>query len=72
MSDRFIVVNEEKFLNLQLYISILNSVCMIIFGIVAYIFSLPNVYVITYPLIFHAINWLIKPISRIKHYISNN
>jgi O-antigen/teichoic acid export membrane protein len=71
-SDRFIIINEQKFLRLQLYCSILNSTCMIIFGIIIIADYIPSLYIISYPLLFHFINYLIIPIGRNKQYIRYN
>ncbi|MGV8984035.1 hypothetical protein [Clostridium sp.] len=68
-SDKFIIVNKEGFLKLQLYISILNSMCMSVFGIIVIIYDLPNSYVVAYPILFQLINYMIRPISRSKQYI---
>ena len=68
-SDKFIIVNKREFLKLQLYISILNSMCMSIFGIIVIIYNLPNLYIVAYPFLFHFINYMIRPISRSKQYI---
>ena len=66
---RFIIVDKENFLKLQLRCSIFNSACMIIFGIIVIVYNLPNIYIIAYPLLFQFINYIIMPIGRVKHYI---
>lgn len=68
-SDKFIIVNKQEFLKLQLNISILNSMCMSIFGIIVIIYNLPYSYIVAYPFLFHFINYMIRPISRSKQYI---
>ena len=68
-SDKLIIVNKQKLLTLQLYCSIFNSVCMIIWGIIIIIYNLPSIYVVAYGLIFTFINYIIIPIGRIKQYI---
>ena len=70
-SDKFIIVNKEKLLTLQLYCSIFNSVCMIIVGIIVILYNLPNIYVVAYGLIFTFINYLVIPIGKNKQYIKN-
>ena len=65
-SDKLIIVNKQKLLTLQLYCSIFNSVCMIIWGIVAIIC---NLYIISYGFIFIFINYIIIPIGKAKQYI---
>jgi O-antigen/teichoic acid export membrane protein len=68
-SDIYIIINEKRFLSLQLYCSILNSACMIIFGIIVNIYKLNSPYIILYPLLFHFINYIKIPIGRVKQYI---
>lgn len=65
----FIILNEEKFLKLQFYISIFNSVFTIIFGIIVVIYDLHYIYVISYPILFHFINYMLQPIGKSKKYI---
>lgn len=68
--DKFIIVNKEKLLTLQLYCSIFNSVCMIIVGIIIFIYNVPNIYGAAYGLIFIFINnYLAIPIGRSQKYI---
>ncbi|GAA0730213.1 hypothetical protein GCM10008905_31230 [Clostridium malenominatum] len=67
----FVIVNKEKFLKLQFYISIFNSVCMIIFGIIVIICDLHYIYVTSYPILFHSINYMIKPIGKSKKYLKS-
>ncbi len=66
----FIIVDKEKFLKLQLYISIFNSACMIAFGIILTIYDLPYIYLTSYPILFHFINYMIQPVGRSKGYIT--
>lgn len=68
-SDNLIIVNKQKLLTLQLYCSIFNSVCMIIWRIVAIICNLSNLYIISYGFIFIFINYIIIPIGKAKQYI---
>lgn len=68
-SDIYIILYEERFLSLQLYCSILNSACMIIFGIIIIKYKLNSPYITLYPLLFHFINYTKIPIGRVKHYI---
>ncbi|NFC04841.1 hypothetical protein EXN00_05970 [Clostridium botulinum] len=68
-SNKFIIVNKQKLLNLQLYCSILNSACMVIWGVVVIRYNLPNIYVAAYGLIFTFINYIVIPIARGKNYI---
>jgi hypothetical protein len=68
--DKFIIVNREKLITLQLYCSIFNSVCMIIVGIIIFIYNVPSIYGAAYGLIFIFINnYLAIPIGRSKKYI---
>ncbi|MBU3191091.1 hypothetical protein K9O30_17460 [Clostridium bowmanii] len=68
-SDKFIIVNKHEFLRLQLYISIINSMCMSVFGIIVIIYNIQYSYVVAYPILFQLINYTIRPISRSKQYI---
>ena len=68
-SEKFIIVNKQKLLTLQLYCSIFNSVCMIILGIIVIAYNLPNMYVVAYGFIFTFINYIVIPIGRAKQYI---
>lgn len=68
-TNTFIIINEPKFLKLQLYGSILNSVYMIIFGLIIVVFKIPSIYIILYPLLFHLIDYLIIPVGKTKQYI---
>ncbi|MHB9942532.1 hypothetical protein CF065_13095 [Clostridium sporogenes] len=68
-SNKFIIVDKQKLLSLQLYCSILNSVCMVIWGVVVIRYNLPNIYVAAYGLIFTFINYIVIPIARGKNYI---
>jgi hypothetical protein len=67
--DNLIVVNKHKFLKLQLYLSILNSVCIITLGLVVIIYNLESAYIVLFPLFFHFMNYLIRLIGRSKQYI---
>jgi len=65
----YVVLDKHKFLKLQLYISIINSVCAILFGLVAYIYNLSNSYILLYPLVFHLINYVTILIGKRRQYI---
>lgn len=64
-----VVVNMRQFLKVQLYCSIITSVCIIAWGLVIIIYNLPEVYVMLSPLLFPFLNALINPISRMSGYI---
>jgi len=68
-SDKFIIVNKQKLLTLQLYCSVFNSVCMIILGIIVFMYNLSNMYVLAYGFIFTFINYLVIPLGKTKQYI---
>lgn len=68
-SDKFIIINKQKLLTLQLYCSIFNSVCMIIWGTIIIIYDLSNIYALPYGFIFLFIDYIIILIARIKQYI---
>jgi hypothetical protein len=67
--DSKIILNEHKFLRLQLYISILNSAYLIVFGFIVIEYNLINVYIALSPLLFHFINYLVILIGKAKQYI---
>ena len=67
-----IVLNEEKFLKLQLHFSISNSILMIIFGLVITINNLGLKYIMTLVLLFHTINYLLRVVAKSKKYIHMN
>lgn len=68
-SDKFIIVDKQKLLTLQLCCSIFNSVCMIILGVIIVIYNLSGLYVLVYGFIFIFINYMIIPIGINKEYI---
>jgi len=68
-SNKFIIVNKQKLLTLQLYCSIFNSVCMIILGIIVVMYNLSNMYVLAYGFIFIFVNYTVIPIGKTKQYI---
>lgn len=60
---------EEKYLNLQLFFSIFNSLLMMIIGFIIVMNNLNDVYFLLTPLLFHLVNRLMKLISKQKGYI---
>ena len=68
-SSRMIILNQEKFLQLQLYFSIINSIFLIIIGLVLTIFNLGIVYTFASIGIFHIINVLLRIVAKNKSYI---
>lgn len=68
-SDKYVVTNMQQFLILQLWISVLNSVFLIVLGFIVIIGNLLNIYVVTSPLLFHFINYITIIIGRKKQYI---
>jgi len=71
-SDRMIVLNQERFLKLQLYFSIVNSILMIIIGLIITMFNLKMTYVMASVMLFHTINYLLRIVAKIKKYIKVN
>lgn len=67
--DNLSILNERKFLKLQLYFSVLSSVYLIIFGLAVIIYNLDNLYVLLSPLIFRFINYMVILVSKAKQYI---
>ena len=68
-SDKFMIIDKERFLTLQLYFSIFNSLCMITFGVVIVKYSLSNIYVFLCGVIFIFTNYIFIPISIKKGYL---
>ena len=68
-SCRMIVLNQERFLQLQLYFSIVNSIFLIIIGLVLTIFNLGIVYTFASIGIFYIINFLLRIVAKSKNYI---
>lgn len=68
-SNRFNIVNKQKFLNLQLYCLILISAGMIVLGIIIIIYNIPIRYILPYALVFLFIDYIIILIGRVKQYI---
>lgn len=67
--NNMVVLNKEKYFKLQLYFSIVNSLWMIIVGIIIARENLitPNIFLI--PILFHIINWVASLVARRKGYI---
>lgn len=70
-SDKLIIINKQKLLTLQLYCSIFNSVCMIIWGSIVIICNLPSLFVLAYGFIFIFMNYIIMPMGISKQYIKH-
>ena len=62
---------EAKYLKIQLYLSIFNSLIFIIIGIIVIKNDLDGIYIMLTPLILHFINFMTKTISRIKGYVES-
>jgi hypothetical protein len=71
-SDRMIVLNQERFFKLQLYFSIVNSILMIIIGLIITMFNLEMTYVMASVMLFHTINYLLRIVAKSKKYIKVN
>lgn len=67
--DKYVITNMQQFLILQLWISVINSVILIILGFTIITGSLPNIYGVASPLLFHLINYITIIIGRKKQYI---
>lgn len=63
------ILNNEKYLKLQLNFSIANSMIMIIVGLIATILNLSYGYVVLSVILFHAINYLFIVVAKRKGYI---
>lgn len=62
---------EQKYLKLQLYFSVLNSLVLISMGITIVVYNLNTVYFVLIPLLFHLINFAMKLVSKIKRYVES-
>jgi hypothetical protein len=71
-NDRMIVLNEKRFLKLQLYFSIVNSMLMIILGLIITMFNLGFNYVFASLIPFYTINYLLRIVAKSKKYIHFN
>jgi hypothetical protein len=71
-NDRMLVLNEEKFLKLQLYFSIVNSILMVILGLMITMVNLELTYILGSVLLFHTINYLLRAVAKSKEYIQFN
>lgn len=69
-SDKIVIIKSIEFLKLQLYFSIVNSLFLIIYGIVLTIYNVNHIYFLLAPLIFHFINYLLRIVSKKKKYIN--
>src|SRR5690554_2404536 len=57
---------EEKYLNLQLYFAVINSLITSVIGIATVLYNLNTPYILLTPLIFHLINYAMKLTSKRK------
>jgi hypothetical protein len=68
-SYNVVILNKEKYLKVQLNFSIVNSVLMIIIGIIAAILNLSYTYAFLSVILFHIINHLSRLVAKRKGYI---
>jgi hypothetical protein len=66
------IIDNEKYLKLQLNFSIANSMIMIIVGLIATILNLSYTYAFLSVILFHAINFLFILVAKRKGYIQYN
>lgn len=69
-----VVINEDKeteYLNIQLYVSILNGVLLIIAGLIEFQYDLPSFYIVGFPLLIHLNNFIAKMIAFRKGYLED-
>jgi hypothetical protein len=63
------IIKLPEYLKLQLMFSIINSLYLILFGVVLLIYNVNNIFFVLSPLIFDFINYLLKVVSKRKGYI---
>lgn len=68
---RMIKGKEDKYLRLQLYFAIFNSLIFISVGFIVIRYRLESFYLILTPLILHFINSMVKAISKTKGYVES-
>jgi len=71
-NSKMVVLNEEGFYKLQLYFSIVNSILMIILGLIITMLNLGLSYIMVTLLLFHIINNLLRAVAKSKKYIKLN
>lgn len=69
-NNKLIIINKEKFLKLQQYFTIINSIYLLIFGLIITLFSLADLYIGVVIILFLCDRYLLKIISIKKGYIS--
>lgn len=62
---------EDEYFKLRLYLSVLNAFILIGVGIIEFIYDLDSIYIVSTPLIFYLINFIINVISKKEGYIKN-
>lgn len=67
--NEMVVLNKEKYFKLQLYFSIINSLWVIIFGIIATKGNLVSHNILLLPIPFHIINLVTTLVARALGYI---
>lgn len=70
--ENMIIIKKEEFLKLQLYFSIINSLYLIIIGLIAVLSNINAMRILTLMLLFHLVNYLLKVISKRKGFIKYN
>ncbi|PHO07620.1 hypothetical protein BFT35_04960 [Thermoanaerobacterium thermosaccharolyticum] len=63
------LIKSNEFLKLQLKFSILNSIYLIIFGILIVVFNLNTVFIVVAAVLFHFINFLLILEAKKKGYV---
>lgn len=68
--SKMVLIKSSEFLTLQLKFSMINSIYLILYGVVITIFNLNNAFVLAGILPFHLINLLLILVSKKKGYIT--
>jgi hypothetical protein len=70
--EGMVVLNKDKYLKLQFWFSLVNSIVMIIIGIKATMLNLVTSNILLLPVLFHLINYLLSLVARGKGYSQYN
>lgn len=68
-NDRMKIIDRERFLKLQLRFAIINSMLLVVSGLIIAIYNLDMVYGLISIMVFHIINWIFKIVAKGKGYI---
>jgi hypothetical protein len=67
-----VLLNKEKYLKLQFYFALINSIVMIIIGVITTMLNVITSAIVLVPMLFHLINYVFIFSVRKKGYIQYN